>query len=622
MRQNRLINNILNEVYEYYIKDLLTENKESKMRSLARKYSKSKGYSDEQTKNLEMTILHDIPNARLGDFKFFLGVTRLAVEGQLSDGQSIMKMNQYLKLLANPTHINEYDNNLNAMSFSEIDNRFATIQQQFNQEEIEKSKARQFTENCDYKIVKIPDAETASQYGEYTSWCVTHSANMYDSYTGDGLGLFYFCLKNGFENVLAQRGENCPLDEYGLSMIAVSVNYDGSPNTITCRWNHDCGGNDNVMTPEQLEQIIGRGFYKTFLPRSQEEIQAVMNQQLEHLLDEYGHEYAMNGFDSPDIHSLFDINEYMRPTEESLFSDYDEDDGYDDDREYEYELDTDAIESRPFCYENEDGNETRYIIVSGSGDLMCDRWFYDIDLNVGLYNSNIVRLNSLDRKVGQYNLYDYQQQKILIPENVISYAQMSPSCIAVKRQNNMENIVNMRGEFVLKEDVIKINSPSAYKTRRSDCIFYCSEGPFKNMQYVYVTKPNKLMNIIILHDGQEYAQLFKSDVSDCYTNVFRKFIFVQPQNITGRFVYLYDTRSLQLIYKEPVKVMSQTTFNTKNVNQDGSVSYSKTNIDILQTMDGKNLYYYWTNKRFIQNQDSDNIVAECVRKAIKYYFNR
>ena len=96
---------------------------------------------------------------------------------------------------------------------------------------------------------------------------------MYDSYTKDGLGLFYFCLKDGFENVKKDVGEGCPLDEYGKSMIAISVNDDGSLNTATCRWNHDNGGNDNIFKDaKEVSQFFGVNFFDTFKPRSVDEL--------------------------------------------------------------------------------------------------------------------------------------------------------------------------------------------------------------------------------------------------------------------------------------------------------------------------------------------------------------
>ena len=86
------------------------------------------------------------------------------------------------------------------------------------------------------------------------------------------------------------KGDGCPLDNYGLSMIAVSITMEGEVNTITCRWNHDNGGNDSIMTIEQLEDVIGRNFYQTFKPYTIEELHAkgfILFDEVQELLD-YG----------------------------------------------------------------------------------------------------------------------------------------------------------------------------------------------------------------------------------------------------------------------------------------------------------------------------------------------
>ena len=261
---------LLNEIYT----EILLENRESKNINLARKYAKSKGYNDEQAQKLIDGIRTDIPNSRLGQCKFLMGITRLFLDNQLSDGSSIQKLNKLLPYITSDTHIKEYDNNINNLSLDEISNKFSSIQQQDAEQSKKNSYSKQHVKNNDYTIVKIPDFKTASKYGEYTSWCVTHSNNMYMNYTNNGSGLFYFCLKHGFENVPKEQGENAPLDEYGLSMIAVSVDEEGEPNTITCRWNHDMEGNDHIMSKDELEDLLGVNFYDVFKPYSKEELKA------------------------------------------------------------------------------------------------------------------------------------------------------------------------------------------------------------------------------------------------------------------------------------------------------------------------------------------------------------
>ena len=127
-----------------------------------------------------------------------------------------------------------------------------------------------------YKVVAINSAEEAAKYGRYTSWCVTHSKANYDGYT-EGGRRFYFCLRDGFEDVPKRAGEGCPLDDYGLSMISVLVDPEGEPNVVTTRWNHENDGenNENLHTAEQVQEVTSIDFYATFKPYSLEQLTAM-----------------------------------------------------------------------------------------------------------------------------------------------------------------------------------------------------------------------------------------------------------------------------------------------------------------------------------------------------------
>ena len=231
-------------------------------------------------------IRNDIPSSRLpktengkDSCKFLLGVTRLyfgfakdsrqdEIQGKISQLEKIMK-------ILTTSHASEYDNDLNGLSYGDLDNKFkGTIQKNLDNE-IASLKDQQFTRDESYKFIPIPDFETAKRFGKWTSWCVTHQESMYDSYTKNGLGLFYFCIKDGFETVKKVEGEGCPLDEYGKSMIAISVNDDGSLNTATCRWNHDNGGNDKIFKDAaEVSRFFGVNFFETFKPRTIDELLA------------------------------------------------------------------------------------------------------------------------------------------------------------------------------------------------------------------------------------------------------------------------------------------------------------------------------------------------------------
>ena len=231
-------------------------------------------------------VRNDVPSSRLpktengkDSCKFLLGVTRLyfgfakdtrqdEIQGKISQLEKIMK-------ILTTSHVDEYDNNLNGLSYSDLDNKFKGAIQKNLDNEINALKGQQFKRDTSYKFIPIPDFETSKRFGKWTSWCVTHQKSMYDSYTKNGLGLFYFCIKDNFESVEKVKGEGCPLDEYGKSMIAISVNDDGSLNTATCRWNHDNGGNDNIFKDaKEVSQFFGVNFFDTFKPRSVDELLA------------------------------------------------------------------------------------------------------------------------------------------------------------------------------------------------------------------------------------------------------------------------------------------------------------------------------------------------------------
>ena len=83
-------------------------------------------------------------------------------------------------------------------------------------------------------------------------------------YTDDNKGMFYFCLTDDFKNIEKPESPSTIYDKYGLSMIAVSVDRNGNPNTITTRYNHEHGGTDMSMTPQQISDLLGASFFDLF----------------------------------------------------------------------------------------------------------------------------------------------------------------------------------------------------------------------------------------------------------------------------------------------------------------------------------------------------------------------
>ena len=321
-------------------KNIITEGAESRNMGLAKHYLYDKrGMNEEQAMNTIGAIKTDIPNVRLAKCKFILGVTRMFCDGQLSDYQSIRLINKYLRYIASNAHINEYDQNLNNMSLEEIDERFGTVASQDLESEKYMMSLQDFKSIYEYNIVPIDSFEESSKYGDYTEWCVTQDEKMFDSYTQGGLCKFYFCLREDFKQVEREPSEGCPLDDYGLSMIAVSVDMDGSCNTITCRWNHKNGGNDSIMTPKELSNIIGKNFYETFLPYTEEELAERKAKKCNSLFKLYQDYVAW------DISEMIDIERHFNNSyDEDKDAYYDEDEGgYVTEYENEYK---EALESK------------------------------------------------------------------------------------------------------------------------------------------------------------------------------------------------------------------------------------------------------------------------------------
>ncbi len=218
-----------------------------------------------------------------GPLEYAIGLARIAI-GELGmfkggNGDSILsKLKVNVLFLHNSEDVqlkSRFNGNLNGLNYMELTSQLDGERRKFNR------KNRDVLSNMggnasDYVVVPISSYKEASKYDQYTSWCVTHAERHFQAYT-EGGRRFYFCLKKGFKNVQKERGNGCPLDEYGLSMISVLVDSEGEPNYITTRWNHENDGenNENLRTAEQMQKITGIKFYSTFKPYTLEELRAM-----------------------------------------------------------------------------------------------------------------------------------------------------------------------------------------------------------------------------------------------------------------------------------------------------------------------------------------------------------
>ena len=243
---------------------LLLESKEDKTKRMLR----SKGYNNPS--EIIKAVKHDFSELEHSErpaYKFLYAICRMYVDKELQNANDISTMNSMLKIISVEPHLSEYDHNLNGLSKDEIFQRFLPIQKKETEDEINFVKRMKFTGESDYEIVKIDSYQDASRYKKYTSWCVTQNNSHFESYSCDGINQFYFCLKKGFENV-KKDNKDAPLNEYGLSMISVCVDYNGMPLYVTTRYNHKFNGenNENLCSPRQVSEVINMNFFEVFKP--------------------------------------------------------------------------------------------------------------------------------------------------------------------------------------------------------------------------------------------------------------------------------------------------------------------------------------------------------------------
>ena len=119
-----------------------------------------------------------------------------------------------------------------------------------------------------YHIIPITSFNKAKEYAPYCDWCICQAEFDFETYTMHD-ETFYFCIQGGKINTPKAVGENHPFDEYGLSMLAVSVAPDGRLANFTNRWNEDRIGNPNV-SEQEISEFIGRDFREVFKPMKDE----------------------------------------------------------------------------------------------------------------------------------------------------------------------------------------------------------------------------------------------------------------------------------------------------------------------------------------------------------------
>ena len=249
---------------------VIFEDQEGDSQKRSRQLLEKRGYDPEKQKEIINSVRDSIPalKNRAKGGKFTLACVRMFVDGEIRDEDTINKLNQIIRKIGE-TEYEKYDKDLNGFHAEELINKYMPAIEKEKDEQVSRLSSVHFSGNSDYEAVLIPDFNASSEYHKYNEWCLTYRPDMFNTYTQKGVNSLYFLLKKGFESVKRKQGEGHPFDEYGVSMIAVTIEPEGYLHTCTVRWNHDIPSGfdaDHIMDAEKLSGIVGFNVFNKCKP--------------------------------------------------------------------------------------------------------------------------------------------------------------------------------------------------------------------------------------------------------------------------------------------------------------------------------------------------------------------
>lgn len=265
----RLTESHLSSIVRSVVNVLINEDREGKNLKLARnairKYCKNATSEDRIWRILNETR-YEIPFSRIYNCKYMCGVIRL-VHNEGLETKEMDVINDILEVLLKDNRLaRAYNGDFNGLYYEELKFKFYDYIQKLMNDEKNTISIEQ-NNDSQYSVVPINGFNDARQFSQYTEWCITKSEYDFEHYTNHGQK-FYVCLKKGYEKVQPTKTEKYPLDEYGLTMIAVSVYLNGRLATCTTRWNEASMGNRSLNV-QQISNLIGMNFYNVFKPNEQ-----------------------------------------------------------------------------------------------------------------------------------------------------------------------------------------------------------------------------------------------------------------------------------------------------------------------------------------------------------------
>lgn len=185
-------------------------------------------------------------NTRLA--KFAVGVYRWNMIGEinLENAKDVDKVRGILKILDNTPGYDFFDNVFNEASPDMVCGIIGISPKVLADEP-------PFIAN--YSVWMAKDFIDLERFKDMVGWCIVISEESYNDYVSRD-SRFCICENDEWWDVPCQTGANFPLDNYGLSLLAVEVGPDNQIRSITTRWN-DTG---SELTESRLRELLGDKF--------------------------------------------------------------------------------------------------------------------------------------------------------------------------------------------------------------------------------------------------------------------------------------------------------------------------------------------------------------------------
>ena len=107
-----------------------------------------------------------------------------------------------------------------------------------------------------YNIVEITEYVQLLRYKDYTEWCIIITEIAYEYYLDFGKRRLYILERDDYTSLSSQKGQGYPYDSYGLSLIAVITNADGTLANVTTRWN-SIEEDEEGMDIGRMKELVG-----------------------------------------------------------------------------------------------------------------------------------------------------------------------------------------------------------------------------------------------------------------------------------------------------------------------------------------------------------------------------